>query len=159
MSTNGDGKTIRAMSLWQPWATLVALGVKRLETRTWLPPSDLFGGRLLICAGINDSILKLFDREDCPEEYEPLKRAVRRSLPMGDTFAGSSCLPLGRAVAIVTVDGAFSAPRALEEQPDQAALGDFRDGRFAWFFSDVEALKVPFRVTGKQRIFNARLAS
>ena len=31
---------IRALTLWQPWATLVALGIKRLENRSWKPPLD-----------------------------------------------------------------------------------------------------------------------
>jgi len=26
---------IRTLSLWQPWASLMALGLKRMETRSW----------------------------------------------------------------------------------------------------------------------------
>ena len=26
---------MKAISLWQPWATLIAVGAKRLETRSW----------------------------------------------------------------------------------------------------------------------------
>lgn len=39
--------TARALTLHQPWASLVALGVKRLETRSW---STSYRGRLLIHA-------------------------------------------------------------------------------------------------------------
>jgi hypothetical protein len=38
---------MRALSLTQPWANLVAQGRKSIETRTW---ATLFRGRLLICA-------------------------------------------------------------------------------------------------------------
>jgi activating signal cointegrator 1 len=27
---------VKAISLWQPWATLIALGEKKFETRSWL---------------------------------------------------------------------------------------------------------------------------
>lgn len=30
-----DGDGIRTLTLWQPWASLVALGVKTIETRSW----------------------------------------------------------------------------------------------------------------------------
>lgn len=38
---------MKALSLWQPWASLMALGVKQNETRSW-PTSHR--GDLLICA-------------------------------------------------------------------------------------------------------------
>lgn len=38
---------MRALSLWQPWASLIALGVKTIETRGW---STKYRGPLLIHA-------------------------------------------------------------------------------------------------------------
>ena len=29
---------MRALSLWQPWASGIALGAKRIETRSWSTP-------------------------------------------------------------------------------------------------------------------------
>ena len=37
-----------AISLWQPWAQLVADGVKHYETRSWKPPRHLLGKRIAI---------------------------------------------------------------------------------------------------------------
>ncbi len=39
--------SVRAITLWQPWASLVALGLKRFETRSW--PTN-YRGKLLIHA-------------------------------------------------------------------------------------------------------------
>jgi ASCH domain-containing protein len=39
-----------AISLWQPWASLIALGVKRIETRSWPCPAKYIGERVLIHA-------------------------------------------------------------------------------------------------------------
>lgn len=41
---------MKAITLMQPWATLVAIGAKRLETRSW---STNYRGPLAIHAGAN----------------------------------------------------------------------------------------------------------
>ena len=41
---------VRALTLWQPWATMIARGLKRCELRTWAPPPSILDGRLLIHA-------------------------------------------------------------------------------------------------------------
>lgn len=38
------------LTLWQPWASLVAVGVKSIETRSWAAPESLVGGRIAIHA-------------------------------------------------------------------------------------------------------------
>jgi hypothetical protein len=40
-------KAMRAISLWQPWASLIPLGAKKIETRSW---STKYRGPLLIHA-------------------------------------------------------------------------------------------------------------
>lgn len=42
------GNTMRALTIIQPWASLIVLGYKRVENRTWSTP---YRGRLLIHAG------------------------------------------------------------------------------------------------------------
>lgn len=42
-----DPATVRALSLWQPWAGFVAVGTKTIETRHW---STKYRGPLLIHA-------------------------------------------------------------------------------------------------------------
>jgi hypothetical protein len=42
---------MRALTLWQPYASLVAWGGKIVENRTWLPPTNLLGERFAIHAG------------------------------------------------------------------------------------------------------------
>jgi len=38
---------MKAISLWQPWATLIALGLKTVETRSWRMD---YRGPLVICS-------------------------------------------------------------------------------------------------------------
>lgn len=42
---------MKALTLHQPWATLIALGVKTVETRSWKAPDSLIGDRFAIHAG------------------------------------------------------------------------------------------------------------
>jgi hypothetical protein len=64
-------ESIPAITLWQPWATLVARGLKVHETRSWWPPAWLVGKRLAIHAGahytmaheVSDALSDILDRE------------------------------------------------------------------------------------------------
>lgn len=41
---------MKAISLWQPWASLIACGAKPFETRSWAPPRELIGQPIAIHA-------------------------------------------------------------------------------------------------------------
>jgi len=55
---------MRALTLWQPWAGLIAQGIKLVENRTWEPPEHLLGTRIAIHAG------KTVDHEAIEDLYE-----------------------------------------------------------------------------------------
>lgn len=56
---------MKALTLHQPWASLIALGVKTIETRSWRAPQALIGQRIAIHAGKTaKSLLEL------SEDYE-----------------------------------------------------------------------------------------
>lgn len=42
---------MRTLTIRQPWAGLVALGVKDVENRSWRPPDELVGERFAVHAG------------------------------------------------------------------------------------------------------------
>lgn len=41
---------MKALTVWQPWASLIASGCKLYEFRGWLPPAELWGKRIAIHA-------------------------------------------------------------------------------------------------------------
>jgi len=45
-----EDMVMKAISLWQPWASLIACGAKPYETRHWAPPRDLIGATIAIHA-------------------------------------------------------------------------------------------------------------
>lgn len=52
---------MKAITLWQPYASLVALGVKTIETRSWPAPKGLVGQRIAIHAAAKPPIAHELD--------------------------------------------------------------------------------------------------
>ena len=48
----GGGEVLPALTLWQPWASLIAIGAKPWEFRSWPAPKRLWGKRMAIHAGV-----------------------------------------------------------------------------------------------------------
>jgi hypothetical protein len=131
-----DGVPERALSLTQPWASLVALGAKRIETRSWF---TAFRGPVAIHAS------KLFPpgcREHCLDE--PFLSAL--------DGARAEALPRGRIVAVARLVECFRfgddplAGRACAEH--EGDFGDYSPGRFGLVLADVVALPEPIPARG-----------
>lgn len=130
------------LSVWQPWASLIAVGAKRYETRSWRPPASLIGRRLAICSSRTEEGL-LASAQD-----QALSRLCLRRL-------GRAPLPIGAVVAVVTVTGciATTALAARRIGARERLAGDWSSGRYAWRLDDVRALAAPVPVSGSQRFF------
>lgn len=105
---------MKSLSVIQPWATLIATGAKRIETRSWAPPESVIGERLAIHAsksfpvGCRDLCAQLrFFRALKPFIAEPLAKAeAMLRLPVtsaayariGRRVVGEA-LPLGCVIA------------------------------------------------------------
>lgn len=135
---------MKALPLWQPWATLVAVEAKRVETRSY-PPWRLglqFGQRIAIHATKTRDQLPI-----CGEDY------FRDHVPDPDA------LPLGAIVATAILDRAReitaeSAAALLARNPQEHAFGLYTPGRWAWFLRDVKRLSVPVPFRGSQGAFD-----
>lgn len=99
----------KALTLHQPWASLVALGVKTIETRSW---PTRYRGRLLIHAGAKRPTFTTVGAWICDPRYRlggqygPREPRIWRSLTQpGDLFGTheSRELPLGAIVASCTL--------------------------------------------------------
>ena len=116
---------MKAITLQQPWATLVALGVKRFETRGW---RTAYRGPQAIHAA---AAFPAANRALCAT---PAFRLALRGAPRE--------LPRGAVLAVVELRE-ITPTAALIDQPDlfggvedrllaQLHFGDFTAGRFAW---------------------------
>src|SRR3990172_1771948 len=104
---------MKALSIWQPWATLIAMGLKHYETRSWYTQ---YRGPLLICASqhrlTNRDLMKLRQEID---------------------FPSYSQLPFGKALCIVDLVEVYPVNWVKDMiglSNNEKALGDFSYGRF-----------------------------
>lgn len=133
--------SVLCLTLTQPWATLVAIGAKRIETRSWSTP---YRGPLAIHAAKGWS---RYDTLLCFDE--PFRSAL---VAGGITTPGD--LPLGavvatcRLVACVPTTGIERTPAVDWISDAEMELGDLSDGRYAWLLADVVALPEPIPARG-----------
>ena len=73
---------MKAITLHQPWATLIADGAKTIETRSWRPPQTLIGQRIVIHAGkrLVANHWSVADVDAIANEYFVQVERVRRHL-------------------------------------------------------------------------------
>ena len=134
------GDVTKALSLTQPWATLVATGHKAWETRSW---STKYRGWLAIHAS------KGFPKP-CRELC--LEGAFRRVLRQHD-YIGSVGLPLGQVLCIAYLSDCVSTNVwTPDKDSDEYAFGDYSPNRFAWKFDAVVGV-APFPVKGALSIW------
>jgi hypothetical protein len=132
---------MKALSLLQPWASLVVTGVKIIETRSW---QTAYRGELLIHAslGKKGSIL-------CTKP--PLKKYVPHfhRLPFG-AMVGSVVLEDVVPVEMLHISSSKLAALTLEAN----AFGDHTKGRYAWLFSNPVLFQQPIPVKGTMGLWN-----
>ena len=77
---------MKAITLWQPYATFIALGIKDYETRSWRPSDATIGQRIAILAAKRKPTSE--EREDitfdlCAHRSTAFAAMVMRDLPLG----------------------------------------------------------------------------
>ncbi|HVB09053.1 MAG TPA: ASCH domain-containing protein [Bacillota bacterium] len=128
---------MKALTLTQPWASLIAAGEKRIETRSW---STRHRGPLAIHAALG---FPPAARRRCATE--PTASALRRH-----GWADAASLPRGAIVATCRlVDVRPIASPADAPPGDHAAFGDFGPGRWAWVLEDIRPLVPPRPARGR----------
>lgn len=131
-----DGPSWKAVSIWQPYASLMARGVKTVITYHW--PTDYRGGVAIHAA-------KTLDLASAPDElcYVALGPTWRESLP------ASAVVAVGQLVDV------RPAPEILDQlSPADRMAGVFAAGRHAWMFENLRALRRPIPIAGRQGLFS-----
>jgi hypothetical protein len=157
---------MRCLTLTQPWASLVAIGAKKIETRSW--PTN-YRGPLAIHAAKG---FPRWARETCLDS--PFIQALHRANYLSDprlnrrreNAAKWDSIPLSSVLATCTlVDcvqmhefwyrqgdppalGLGKYTQMLADNPNEREFGDYADGRWAWILADVECFEQPVPAKG-----------
>lgn len=130
---------MKALSLTQPWATLVAIGAKRIETRSW---GTGHRGPLAIHAA------KGFGQKEQSLCFEEPFRWVLKNF-FGPDFAPGN-LPTGAVVGLTEVIGCKKMTSEWIETigDPERAFGLYEPGRSGWLLGPATWLPEPIPVKG-----------
>lgn len=140
---------MKGLSIWQPYASLIAVGAKTIETRHWPPFPSVVGQRIAIHAGATKRELALL------EDGDPL--FARRLAEAGDRLKlidGS--LPLGAIVATARLATVIEMGHDYADRlpHDEQVFGWCGPGRFGWQLDQLVTLDQPIPYRGRQGIFD-----
>ena len=129
---------MKAITLTQPWATLVAMGAKQVEPRSW---STAYRGQIAIHAAKG---YPKEARELC--ETEPFK-SILLPAPLMGLPAPGDCLGMMLCVCDLWACKPVEKVR-WTLSVTELAFGDYSDGRFAWGSRVTRVLDRPLPVRG-----------
>lgn len=127
---------MRGITIWQPWAQLIADRRKTFETRTWAPS---YRGPIAIHAS-----------STVVAEYAIACGYKPEGLPRGAIVA------VARLAGVITTE---EATRIIEDTMpaaqarDELAHGDYSPGRYAWELADVHAIPA-LLIPGRQGLWD-----
>lgn len=136
---------LKALTLTQPWASLVALREKTIETRSW-PTS--YRGELVIhsAKGFPGDAKELCQK---PHFSEALHGLTAKELPL------SRGLCVVRVLACIPTNEMYKVRAVLGHQPtlNEMRFGNYGPGRFAWVLQYVRPIEDGEPVRGFQRLW------
>lgn len=133
---------MKVLTLTQPWASLVAIGAKRLETRSW---QTKYRGPLAIHAakGFPASAWALIHQE-------PFRAALSAFDPPSG-WGNIDPVPTGVIIAVVDLldvipTGNLGYGEYLSEP--ERSFGDYSPGRYAWVMVNPRLIATPIACKG-----------
>jgi hypothetical protein len=158
----GEGESkMKALTLYEPWATLVAMGERKIETRSW---ATSYRGPLAIHAAAS---MPKWVKELCHKFAKLLKIKDYNSSWLYNLEHGTG--PFGKVVA--TCELVACLPIRTNDELNEIAyadmgvswhvidgneyhFGDYTPGRYAWMLQNIKPLPKPIPAKGMQRIWN-----
>ncbi|MCR5540670.1 MAG: ASCH domain-containing protein [Ruminococcus sp.] len=118
-------KTLRVLTIREPWASLIGLGIKKIETRSW---STSYRGTLYIHAGKN-----IIPKNDA-RRNKGLEYLKDSPLHYGEIFLKCTL------VDCIQIDDEFAQKVNLSD-PINYFCGNYKVGRYAWVLENITYIK------------------
>lgn len=133
---------MKVISLWQPWASLIFVGRKSYETRGWkyspklkdqtiaIHSTKIFPNMKYISDELHEICVKEFGSD---YQRSMLQSSILGTVKLGDIIPSEDHISLSL---------------------DDKITGDWSAGRFGWKLYDIQSLKEPIIIGGKQGFWN-----
>jgi ASCH domain. len=144
---------MKAITILQPWASLIACGAKKIETRSW---ATKYRGPIAIHAG-----------KGKPSIYDCRDKRIQTALHMSEVDILQN-LKFGKVIAIANLincqlvaKGTYNMPSGMYEAiledgqqigGNEIYFGDLSPDRYAWILDNVRRID-PVPAKGMQRIW------
>lgn len=139
---------MKALSVWQPHAILLATGARIIETRSW--PTN-YRGEILIHAAKKMDEDRAFE---CADAVSMIRTRGFKPTPQGEALTRVPFANLlGVALAVATLEDCRPIPHPTGTEFD-AKFGGFGEGRFGFFLSDLRPLQKPIPWKGAQGMWD-----
>lgn len=142
---------MKAITLTQPWATLIAIGAKKIETRSW---ATKYRGPLAIHAAKTFGVWGESGIRQLLNQYPSFRNALSADGWTVETLPRSCVVATCNLIACLPIKQPyiFDMARGVHIQipPEQPELdfGDYTPGRFAWILADVKPLPIAYSARG-----------
>lgn len=147
---------MKALTVYQPWASLISMGLKTVETRGW---KTNYRGPLAIHAAKRlwpQAGVELLNNERVLEAWRHASGAEMQKAwhlwPHGAIVATcrlAYCREIPDWPALYVYDVRMKAEVRIEESLE-GLLGDFTPGRFIWVLENIQPLIKPIPAMGRQ---------
>lgn len=134
---------MKVISIRQPWATLIALGEKQFETRSW---QTKYRGKLAIHASKKIDIDACHNRE-IATVLNKHGIVLTNDLPTGAIIAVSEITDCHRVVMEELGWASFEGGEVVKG--NEFHFGDYSVGRYAWRLEDIKKLREPILAKGQ----------
>ncbi|HAN20409.1 MAG: hypothetical protein A2Y15_08630 [Clostridiales bacterium GWF2_36_10] len=141
---------MKVLTLWQPYATALVLGIKKVETRSW---ATNYRGELYIHAAAKSykEIIKIIGSEKAKQLTEYLSRQ--------SNYKSIKELPYGAIIGKVEIIDCKQQFLIMDKWPEINSLeinwGDYSDyQRFAWRIANPVVFDNPISIKGMQGLWN-----
>lgn len=136
---------MRALTVWQPFASLIVNGCKTFETRTWPAPQALIGQRIAISAAarFTKEQQEFCDDPEFSSFYDNCGLGVCDGLERG-VVLGSVLLHSVDRMDLQSFD---------RVSPEERAYGNWRHGDYAWRLTEPRVYDKPIPVRGMQGLW------
>lgn len=134
---------MRAVSLWQPHASLWASGRKKIETRSW---STHVTGPVLVHAAMTDKGMR-----------DALRYAPELCEICTDQFGKNwgNVMPRGALIGVVLLSASNPTDAiSIAHLPGEGHMGNFGPGRYGWYAEKAALFKEHVPYKGSQGFFN-----
>ena len=146
---------MKVISILEPWASLIAIGAKEIETRSWPTKSR---GPLAIHASksTRPHHLNLAWNEPFFSALDPIKKDINGKVALG--YSPGCIIAVCNLVDCIKISEPCGPLLFLEGEKIVAHLGiesneftfgDYTPGRYAWIIEDIRKLPEPIHAKGR----------